>query len=111
MNASSWQYYCAVHSTPSNCCAIDYMTHTLDHCCKLLNSNILFPSRIHISEISAREFPAICRRIYRIFSHSYFHHREIFEIFQNETQLYQRFVAFCKIHNFIPENLYTISQL
>lgn len=37
---------------------------------------------------------SICRRVYRIFSHAYFHHRQIFDAFEAETFLCRRFTIF-----------------
>ena len=37
---------------------------------------------------------SVCRRVYRIFSHAYFHHRQIFESFEAETHLCRRFTVF-----------------
>ncbi|KAF9582121.1 hypothetical protein BGW38_000615, partial [Lunasporangiospora selenospora] len=45
MRAEEWLYYCATHPTPRECCAIDYLTHTLDGASALLNNFKFFPSR------------------------------------------------------------------
>ena len=37
---------------------------------------------------------SVCRRVYRIFSHAYFHHRKIFEDFENDAHLCRRFTVF-----------------
>ena len=49
--------------------------HTLDGAACLLNSNKYFPSRVSIKESSVAKLGSVCRRVYRIFSHAYFHHR------------------------------------
>jgi len=64
------------------CSAIDYTRHTLDGAAALLNSNRYFPSRITIKESSIAKIGSVCRRIYRIFSHAYFHHRALFDLFE-----------------------------
>ena len=51
--------------------------HTLDGAACLLNSNKYFPSRVSIKESSVAKLGSVCRRVYRIFSHAYFHHRWI----------------------------------
>ncbi|KAG7268926.1 hypothetical protein CRUP_002922 [Coryphaenoides rupestris] len=85
------------------CPAIDYTRHTLDGAACLLNSNKYFPSqciqilflfRVSIKESSVAKLSSVCRRIYRIFSHAYFHHREIFDAYENETFLCHRFTRF-----------------
>uniref|UniRef100_A0AC35UA79 MOB-like protein phocein n=1 Tax=Rhabditophanes sp. KR3021 TaxID=114890 RepID=A0AC35UA79_9BILA len=95
MNATEqWIFLCSLHTSPKNCSAIDYTRHTLDGTASLLNSNRYFPSRVNIKESSLSKIGSVCRRIYRIFGHAYFHHRSIFDDFENETGLCQRFTTF-----------------
>ncbi|CAG8484199.1 12580_t:CDS:2 [Ambispora gerdemannii] len=82
MKADEWMYLCAMHQAPIGCCAIDYIVHTLDAATTLLNSHRYFPSRISIPPSSLKHYQQIARRLYRIFAHTYFHHREIFESFE-----------------------------
>jgi len=89
-----WIFLCAAHKTPKECPAIDYTRHTLDGAACLLNSNKYFPSRVSIKESSVAKLGSVCRRVYRIFSHAYFHHRQIFEAFENDTHLCRRFTVF-----------------
>jgi len=89
-----WIFLCAAHKTPKECPAIDYTRHTLDGAACLLNSNKYFPSRVSIKESSVAKLGSVCRRVYRIFSHAYFHHRRIFEKFESETHLCRRFTVF-----------------
>lgn len=37
---------------------------------------------------------SVCRRVYRIFSHAYFHHRRVFDDFETDTHLCNRFTYF-----------------
>ncbi|KXJ21141.1 MOB kinase activator-like 4 [Exaiptasia diaphana] len=76
------------------CPAIDYTRHTLDGAASLLNSNKYFPSRVSIKESSVAKLGSVCRRVYRIFSHAFFHHRSIYDRFESETNLCSRFTAF-----------------
>ena len=64
------------------CPAIDYTRHTLDGAACLLNSNKYFPSRVSIKESSVAKLGSVCRRVYRIFSHAYFHHRSLFDEYE-----------------------------
>ncbi|XP_011502540.1 PREDICTED: MOB kinase activator-like 4 isoform X2 [Ceratosolen solmsi marchali] len=82
-----WIFLCAAHKTPKECPAIDYTRHTLDGAACLLNSNKYFPSRVSIKESSVAKLGSVCRRVYRIFSHTFFHHRAIFDEFEHETRL------------------------
>ena len=45
-------------------------------------------------ESSVAKLGSVCRRVYRIFSHAYFHHRQIFEAFESDTHLCRRFTVF-----------------
>lgn len=94
-----WIFLCAAHKNPKECSAIDYTRHTLDGAAALLNSNKYFPSRVSIKESSIAKIGSVCRRIYRIFSHAYFHHPELFEKFELETHLCRRFTVFVKKYN------------
>lgn len=38
--------------------------------------------RVSIKESSVAKLGSVCRRVYRIFSHAYFHHRTIFDEFE-----------------------------
>jgi len=89
-----WIFLCAAHKTPKECPAIDYTRHTLDGAACLLNSSKYFPSRNSIKESSVQKLGSVCRRVYRIFSHAYFHHRPIFDEFENETALCRRFSTY-----------------
>ena len=50
------------------------------------------------------------RRLSRIFSHAYFHHRELFQLAEAETSLYARFVALCEKYDLVGTNLLVIPR-
>ncbi len=77
-----WLYLCAVHKETTECSAIDYMIHNLDQMTTILNNSKLFSSRVSIKQSSMKNFENIVRRLYRFFSHTYFHHRDIFNEFE-----------------------------
>lgn len=52
----------------------------------------------------------MCRRLCRIFSHAYFHHREIFSLAEAETSLYARFVALCERYDLVGGKLFVIPR-
>lgn len=89
-----WIFLCAAHKTPNECPAIDYVRHTLDGAASLLNSTKYFPSRVTIKDSSVAKLGSVCRRVYRIFSHAYYHHYQIFDDFERETHLCKRFSQF-----------------
>ncbi|KAG0149359.1 hypothetical protein CROQUDRAFT_59331 [Cronartium quercuum f. sp. fusiforme G11] len=112
MKAGEWLYLCAAHATANenDCCAIDYIVHTLDGATALLNSARYFPSRLQIPTTSIKHFTSIARRLYRIFAHAWFHHRDIFEQCESETSLYTRFLALTDRFNLISEDLLVIPR-
>lgn len=101
-----WIFLCAAHKTPKECPAIDYTRHTLDGAACLLNSYKYFPSRVSIKDTSVAKLGSVCRRVYRIFSHAYFHHPKIFNEFENELHLCKRFTQFVTKYDLMSsENL------
>ncbi|VDM61291.1 unnamed protein product [Angiostrongylus costaricensis] len=98
-----WIFLCAAHKNPKECSAIDYTRHTLDGAASLLNSNKYFPSRINIKESSLSKLGSVCRRVYRIFSHAYFHHRQLFDEFENSTHLCKRFTTYVTKYNLMAQ--------
>lgn len=89
-----WIFLCAAHRQPKECSALDYTLHTLHGASSLLNSNKHFPSRVSIKDNSAQKLSSVARRIYRIFSHAYFHHRQLFDEFEEKTCLCKRFTRY-----------------
>ncbi|KAF2242838.1 Mob1/phocein [Trematosphaeria pertusa] len=114
MRASEWQYLCAVHDPPKSCCAIDYCCHTLDWAANTLTSPKNFPSRLAMGTDQStqhqqiRNLTNIFRRVYRIFAHAWFQHREMFWKVEGRTGLYILFKTVCDVYGLIPEDNYTI---
>ncbi|KAI9193218.1 Mob1/phocein [Polychytrium aggregatum] len=109
MRADEWVYLCAAHPTPAPCCAMDYILHTLDGATALLNSTRHFSSRCFINADSVKHFQNVARRLYRIFAHAWYHHKETFVAFEAESHLYARFLRFSTIEfMLIPEKLVII---
>lgn len=99
-----WIFLCAAHKQPNECPAIDYTRHTLDGASSLLNSNKYFPSRVTIKESSVAKLSSVCRRVYRIFSHAYYHHFQVFDEFERETHLCKRFSKFVTIYELMSKD-------
>ena len=114
MRASEWQYLCAVHDPPKCCCAIDYCCHTLDWAANTLTSPKHFPSRLSLgtdannTQQQVRQLTNIFRRVYRIFAHAWFQHREVFWRVEGKSGLYVFFKTVTDIYNLIPEESYTV---
>ncbi|CAI6337462.1 unnamed protein product [Periconia digitata] len=114
MRASEWQYLCAVHDPPKSCGAIDYSCHTLDWAANTLTSPKNFPSRLamaHDQNTQHQQYRSlinIFRRVYRIFAHAWFQHREMFWKVEGRTGLYIFFKTVCDVYGLIPQDSYTI---
>lgn len=99
MNAGDWMYLCASHGEEKQCCAIDYMVHTLDGATSLLNSARHFPSRTYVPNTSLRHFGSIARRLSRIFVHAWCYHKDLFLACEAETSLYSRFYVLVETYD------------
>ncbi|OWY57671.1 Mob1/phocein [Alternaria alternata] len=114
MRASEWQYLCAVHDPPKSCCAIDYCCHTLDWAANTLTSPKHFPSRLALGTDQStqhsqmRQLTNIFRRVYRIFAHAWYSHREVFWNVEGRTGLYIFYKTVCDVYGLVPEDNYTI---
>ncbi|KJA17426.1 hypothetical protein HYPSUDRAFT_57754 [Hypholoma sublateritium FD-334 SS-4] len=111
MKAGEWLYLCVAHGNDGameQCCAIDYILHTVDSATALLNSPRTFPSRLQIPQTSHRHFASLARRLGRIFAHAYFHHREAFEQAEAESSLYARFLALTARFDLVPAEFLVI---
>ena len=121
MRASEWQYLCAVHDPPKSCAAIDYCCHTLDWAATTLTSSKMFPSRLGLGSGSGmppnndkvlqqqmKEIKNIFRRVYRIYAHAWFQHREMFWRVEAKTGLYVLFNIVCHEYGIIEPDNYTI---
>ncbi|KAK2865471.1 hypothetical protein FQN49_003538 [Arthroderma sp. PD_2] len=115
MRASEWQYLCAVHDPPKSCCAIDYCCHTLDWATNVLTSPKFFPSRLTLGtdatggpQASMRHLTNVFRRVYRIFAHAWFQHRDVFWQVEGHDGLYVFFKTVSDVYNLIPDDNYTI---
>ncbi|KAG8139424.1 hypothetical protein E2320_002191, partial [Naja naja] len=84
--------------------AIDYTRHTLDSAACLLNSNTYFPSRVSIKKSSIAKLGSVFHRIYRIFSHLYFNHHQIFDEYENEIFLCHWFTKFVMKYSFMSKD-------
>ncbi len=116
MRASEWQYLCAVHDTPKACCAVDYCIHTLDWAGDILTTMKLFPSRMTLGppdspshQTAVRNITNVMRRVYRIFAHAWFQHREgVFWPVEGSGGIYTLFKTVCDVYGLIQEDNYTI---
>lgn len=111
MTASNeWQYLCSAHKKPQDCAAIDYMTHTIDGSTALLTNAKQFATRTEVSPVNAKYFQSMARRLYRIFAHVYYHHRQIFDEMEAEMHLCARFSHFVMKFNLMSPSMLLVPQ-
>lgn len=97
-----WHFLCAAHRKPQDCPAIDYMRHTVDGSVALLLSLRNFPNRTVIPQSNGKIFLSMLRRLYRIFSHLYYHHLEFFERFESQWFFCTKFTVFVRHFSLVP---------
>jgi hypothetical protein len=81
-----YEFRCAAHESAQDCCAMDYMIHTLDSTIATLNSTKLFPSRLTLKNEDIKQCQALARRLYRFFPHAYYSHKSLFDEFESRTR-------------------------
>uniref|UniRef100_A0A8C6Z7J8 MOB-like protein phocein n=1 Tax=Nothoprocta perdicaria TaxID=30464 RepID=A0A8C6Z7J8_NOTPE len=92
-----WIFLCAAHKTPKEVWI--YFVKS----CNFMGQHYRL-SKVSIKESSVAKLGSVCRRIYRIFSHAYFHHRQIFDEYENETFLCHRFTKFVMKYNLMSKD-------
>jgi len=111
MTASNeWQYLCAAHRKPQDCAAIDYMRHTIDGSTALLTNAKHFATRTEVSPCNAKYFQSMARRLYRIFAHVFYHHRQIFDEVEAEMHLCSRFSHFVMRYKLMSPSMLLVPQ-
>lgn len=105
-----WLYLCASHKTPQSCSAIDYMIHQLDHSTAILNDAKNFDNRFEVKDASIKYLESISRRIYRLFSHTFFHHNDVYNEFEAKTHLCKRFTHFATEYNLLSSDQFIIKD-
>ncbi|KAJ1726762.1 hypothetical protein LPJ61_004976 [Coemansia biformis] len=111
MRANEAPFYCAGHGHPRPCSAIGYAVHTLDYAVRLLTSAFPGGGSGSVDEASQKHFQSMVRRLYRIFAHAYFHHREFFERQEAASYLYARFVRLARKYGLVLEAQLVIPDL
>ena len=111
MIATKDEFLCAAHSAPQQCCAIDYIIHTLNGFTALLNNMEYFPSRVKVNAKSVQFVASITRRLYRIFAHAYFKHVDMFWKFEMKTFLCSRFKHFVVSSKLMSSDQFIIPPL
>ncbi|ORX97999.1 Mob1/phocein [Basidiobolus meristosporus CBS 931.73] len=97
--------FCGAHSTPQECCPMNYAVHNLDRVTALLNSDKHFPSRVYVKEKYQKYFRGIAFRLYCILGHAWSEHASIFYKFEGERSLYARLMALSDRFDLIPKKM------
>lgn len=84
------------------------MSHNLDQATSILLNSKTFSNRTNIGD--TKSLDTVFRRLYRIFSHTYFYHKEIFESFEKDMFLCERFVAIGLKYGMIEESMINIPK-
>lgn len=94
MKVNNESYKCTVHDKWRDCCAIEYIIHNLDSSTEVILNLRHFFAKPNVSESAVRNLEQIVRRLYRLFSHCFYYHKDVFEEFEREMSLYKRFFEF-----------------
>lgn len=89
-----WLYLCAAHKKAQECSAIDYMIHNLDQSTSVLQNVKKYSSRVSIPQSEVKHFTPIVRRLYRLFLHTYYNHKDIYTEFESDMFLCARFTEY-----------------
>jgi hypothetical protein len=104
-----WQFLCSaphpkLKGGAKECCAIDYITHTIDSIGREFVEEDIDPS------IPPDRYLGMCkdymRRLYRILAHGYFNHRTIHKDYESAAKLQARMDCFCRKFDLLPRGLY-----
>jgi len=76
----------------------------------MLNHPKHFPSRVSVPQESVKQFAVLARRLFRILAFAKYHHRQLFDEFEEEGHLLERFVKLAKKYDLIPEKSLEIPE-
>ena len=100
-----FRYRCSAHKGgPRDCCAIRYSIHILDHFSNLLTSKKYSNINNINKNILKQDLNNLCRRVYRIFAHAFYHHKLIFNKFESKYFLCTRFIMFFQKYRIVSNS-------
>eukprot|EP01083_Nonionella_stella_P022172 61315_1 len=107
---SKFRYRCSAHRKPKDCNAIQYCVHTLDLFTEKMNNkeyNVCSNNYNKIPEKKAKkDIGDLCRRVYRIFAHAFYHHQTLFDHYESKHLLCTRFIMFFRKYQLVPNALF-----
>lgn len=86
------------------------MSHTIDTAQAALASTATFPSRSHVDPSVLPTLSSQARRLYRVLSHTWRHHRAVYDVFERETLCTARFTALVRRHALLSEEQILIRE-
>jgi hypothetical protein len=105
MNAGKLAFMCATHQPPFACSAVDYMSHTLETTWTMLNNRKIFPPDAVLRAAQIEPLKGLARRLYRVFVHVFFQHKELFEQLEAKGHLHWRFKEYTRVFSLMsPDN-------
>jgi hypothetical protein len=104
ITTKDWEFWCMVHGNKNgfDCCAVDYSKHNLETFQNLLTDPSFYPDRTNIKGKDPLAFPQIFKNSHRIIAHTY-HHKDIFNKYEEKYRLNEKFLLFCKKYNLIDK--------
>ena len=86
------------------------MIHNLDHSTRILQDPSTFANRFEVPREAVKTFESILRRLYRIFSHTYHHHKSVYDQFEQRTWLCTRFTRFVLHYKLMADGLIILPE-
>jgi hypothetical protein len=102
-----FMYRCSAHRKPQDCSAIQYCIHTLDLFTEKLNAKEYVISFKIPAKRAKKDMSDLCRRVYRIFAHAFYHHQSLFKEYEAKHLLCTRFIAFFRKYQLVPRELFS----
>ena len=84
MNADTFTFLCASHDSPKACSALNYSLHTTDWAIETL-------LKLKPREDNGAVLANVTKRLYRIYAHAWFEHKQMFQEFEQDEGAVERF--------------------
>jgi hypothetical protein len=99
----NWEFRCMVQVNKNgfDCFAVDYCKHNLEMFQTILTNPSFYPNRSDITGKGPSSFPKMLKNMYRIIAHTNYHHKDLFNKYEEKYRLNERFLLFCRKYNLI----------
>jgi hypothetical protein len=101
-----WQFLCMVHGGKkgNECWGIDYCVHNLETIQKLLIDRSYFCDRKNITGRIILAFPQMFKNIHRMITHTYYSHKDLFNMYEEKYVYLRDFFCFVKSLIYLIKN-------